>query len=70
MGVQALGIKDDDAVAAALSFKKGPVDITIRLVEGKAVEVKSSLIAAGHRALKGNKAISRGEVAAMEITTK
>ena len=67
MGVQALGLKDDDSLAGAVSFRKGPVEISIGLVEGKTIEIKSNLLAAGHRALKGNKAISRGEVRSMEL---
>jgi DNA gyrase/topoisomerase IV subunit A len=65
VGVSLMGVRDDDALVAAIGFS-GSVTFSILNDAGKTAEIKSSDVLSGHRALKGNKVIARGEIKAVK----
>jgi len=65
VGLTLLGVRDDDAVVGVVSFDK-TAKIRLTLSTGKEQEISSSELAQGHRALKGNKVVGRGDILAAE----
>ena len=65
IGVIAMGVRDDDALIGAISYSSSAT-AKITNSDGKVIELKSSEITAGKRALKGTKVIGRGEIASVE----
>jgi predicted secreted protein len=60
-----MGVRDDDALVAAIGFS-GSTTFSVLNDAGKSTDLKASEMLAGHRALKGNKVISRGEIKAVK----
>jgi DNA gyrase subunit A len=65
VGVALMGVRDDDALVAAIGFS-GSTTFSVLNDAGKSTDLKASEMLAGHRALKGNKVISRGEIKAVK----
>lgn len=65
VGVSLMGVRDDDRLIGAVSFG-GSCKIQLLLDSGKTQEIPSADMLQGHRALKGNKVIARGELKAVQ----
>lgn len=65
VGVSLMGVRKDDSLVGASSFDK-PLTFRITTTSDSVKEVESSEIVSGHRGLKGNKVIARGEIARIE----
>lgn len=65
IGVSLMGVRDEDRLMAAVSFTT-TAKFNLTLESGKVNELPSSGMVSGHRALKGNKVISRGELKAVQ----
>lgn len=65
MGVALIGVRDDDRVVGAASYDRSS-KITLRLASDKEREIASGEVTAGHRALKGNKIVSRDQIVAVK----
>lgn len=61
VGVSLMSVRDEDRLVAAISFASS-AKFSVTSDSGKVTEVPSSEMLQGHRALKGNKVISRGEI--------
>jgi len=69
VGVSLIGVRKEDRLIAAVGFERN-VSLTLTLENDNQKEVEASEIVKGHRALKGNKVISRGEIKKVETTKK
>ncbi|MBN8547776.1 MAG: DNA topoisomerase IV subunit A [Deltaproteobacteria bacterium] len=61
IGVSLIGVRDEDRLVSAISFNTS-AKLLLTFDSGKTSDLASSEVLAGHRALKGNKVISRGEI--------
>jgi DNA gyrase subunit A len=65
VGVALIGVRSDDRLVSAVSFQR-QAKLKITLTNGKTTEIPSSEVCSGHRALKGNKVVARGEIVSVE----
>lgn len=65
IGVSLMGVRDDDRLIAAHSFASS-AKFTLVFESGKTGDLASGEMLSGHRALKGNKVISKGELKAVQ----
>lgn len=65
IGVSLMSVRDGDALVGAVCFDKDR-NVTLLLDGGKEKEVSTSEMLKGHRALKGNKVIARGEIVSIK----
>lgn len=65
IGVSLMGIRDDDRLVSAVSFTT-TAKLLLTFDSGKTTELNASEVVSGHRALKGNKVISRGEIKSVQ----
>ncbi len=61
VGVALMGVRSDDLIVSAITGSKAD-NFVIELSEGKDRKVLAKDIVQGHRALKGNKVVSRAEI--------
>jgi DNA gyrase subunit A len=65
VGVSLIGVRSDDRLVGVVSFNRN-AKLAFKLSTGKQVEIPSSEICSGHRALKGTKVVARGEIISVE----
>ena len=65
VGVALIGVRSDDRLVSVVSFQR-QAKLKITLTNGKTTEIPSSEVCSGHRALKGNKVVARGEIVSVE----
>lgn len=65
VGVSLMGVRPNDRLVGVVSYDKD-CSIRLQLDGGKTREISSKDITKGHRALKGNKVVARGQIAAVE----
>lgn len=61
VGVALMGVRGDDKLVGVIQYK-GATRVKLALESGKEKEIESAEIVEGHRALKGNKVISRDRI--------
>lgn len=68
VGVSLIGVRDDDAVVAAVGVKKlASKKFEIVTKSGKTKEISGGDITTGHRGLKGTKVYSRDEITGIKV---
>ncbi|MBX7143553.1 MAG: DNA topoisomerase 4 subunit A [Oligoflexia bacterium] len=65
VGVSLMSVRDDDKLIGAVSFASS-CKIQLQLDSGRTTDIASSEMLHGHRALKGNKVVARGELKAVQ----
>ena len=65
VGVALMGVREDDVLVAGISFDS-KAKFNLKLSAGKDKEIASGEMLSGHRALKGNKVVSRAEITGVE----
>jgi DNA gyrase subunit A len=65
IGVSLIGVRDDDQLVGLVSFNTS-AKLILTLDSGKTNDLATADIVTGHRALKGNKVISRGEIKSVQ----
>lgn len=65
IGVQLLGVREDDALVGVIGYR-GNAKLLLHLDGGRTKEVETTEVVKGHRALKGNKIVARGEIERVE----
>ncbi len=66
VGVALMGVRDDDKLVGAVCFS-GAGKFKLKLTGDRQKEVSSGDMVSGHRALKGEKVVSRDEVVAVSV---
>lgn len=61
VGVSLMGVRKDDSVIGCVTFAT-KATVELELSSGKTKDIESSDIVKGHRSLKGNKVVARGEI--------
>jgi DNA gyrase/topoisomerase IV subunit A len=66
VGIQLFSVRDQDEMVAAIGYERDAT-VELTLASGGTKELKLSEVVPGKRALKGNKVIARGEIAAVAL---
>jgi len=66
VGVVAMGVRDDDRLMAAIAFER-KAKLVLKLESGRTKELSTDEVEAGHRALKGKRVITQGEITGVDL---
>ena len=66
VGVVAMGVRDDDRLIAGISFER-KAKLILKLESGRTKELSTDEVEAGHRALKGKRVITQGEITGVDV---